>query len=36
MNKEFKYMEITMHLMFGLTCVVNNAPPVKTLDWPAL
>ena len=33
---EFKYMEITMHLTLGFTCVVNGSCLVKPLDWLAL
>ena len=33
---EFKYMEITMHLMLGLTHVVNGSCLVEPLDQFAL
>ena len=33
---EFKYTEITMHLMLGLTRVVNDSRLVERLNWLAL
>ena len=33
---EFKYSEITMHLMLGLTRVVNDGRLVKPFDWLVL
>ena len=33
---EFKYMEISMHLMLVLMRVVNNGHLVKPLDWLTL
>ena len=33
---EFKYMEITMHLMLGLMRVVNDGHLVEPLNWLAL
>ena len=33
---EFKYTEITMRLMLGLMCVVNDGCLVEPLNWLAL
>ena len=35
-HTEFKYTDITMHLILGLTHVVNDGRLVEPLDWFAL